>query len=260
MRVDVGRMRAGIGPTATEDLSKRALGGPGDEEVRAAVACAEVVWIATRAADLDAGDRILVAEGKGCMPDLARARWQKAGSPRRRVLAFDRKGEVPRAGTARILNIGDRAVAFVSPVEVNAVTRVLEAGPDDKHGSPAAEGVVSVDLRARPLPPWLARKYPSIASILAGLDHVSGSAALVDDGLRIDAQVLGKTPASAEKAARFFEAMRDSLAASPKFAESMKAARVEQVDRTVALKLTVPAKALLAALSSRDEGPKPAAP
>jgi hypothetical protein len=260
VRVDVGRMRAGIGPTVADELSKRALGAAGEEEARSAIACAEVVWIATRAADLDAGDRVLVAEGKGCMPELMRSRWEKVASPKRRVLAFDRKGEAPRAGTARILNLGDRAVVFVSPVEVDAVKRVLDAGPDEKRGSPAAEGVVSVDLHARPLPPWLARKYPSIAVILAGLDHVRGSAVLVDEGLRIDAQVLGKTPASAEKAARFFEAMRDSLAASPKFADWMKAARVEKVDRTVAIKLTVPAKALLALLSPGDEGAKPAAP
>jgi hypothetical protein len=258
VRIDVARMRAGLGPTAADDLGKRALGD--EEEARQAIACAEVVWIATRVADLDAGDHVLVAEGKGCMPDLLRARWEKAASPKKRVLAFDRKGEAPRGGTARILNLGDRAVAFVSPVEVDAVSRVLGAGPDDARGSPAAEGVVSVDLRARPLPPWLAKKYPSIGAIIAGVDHVRGSAVLADDGLRVDAQVLAKTDAGAGKATRFLEALRDSLAASPKLAGWLKEARVEQAGRTVAVKLTVPAKALLSLLSRDEPAPPPTKP
>src|SRR6202012_2912717 len=92
-----------------------------------------------------------------------------------------------------------------------AVKRVLDVGPDEKRGSPSAEGLVSVDLRARPLPPALAKRYPSIAGLLSGIERIKGSAVLVDDGLRVDAQVLGKAAPGAERAAKFLEAMRASL-------------------------------------------------
>src|SRR5262245_33333909 len=45
IRVDVGRMRAALGPTGAEALSKRALSSSGERELVEALGCAEVVWI-----------------------------------------------------------------------------------------------------------------------------------------------------------------------------------------------------------------------
>jgi hypothetical protein len=112
---------------------------------------------------------------------------------------------------------------------------------------------VSVDLRARALPPGLAKRYPAIAAVLGGIERIKGSAVLGDEGLKIDAQVLGKAAAGADKAAKFLEAMRDSLAEG-RFAEAAKGARIERVERTVQVKLTVPAKALLSAMSGEEKG------
>ena len=72
---------------------------------------------------------------------------------------------------------------------------------------------------------------------------------LVDQGVKIDAQVLGATTAGAERAARFLEAVRDSLAKIPRFAAAAGEVRVEQVAKTVQVRLTVPAKAVLAMLA-----------
>jgi hypothetical protein len=259
VRVDLARMRAGMGPAASDDLTKRALAGAGEPEIASALACAEVVWIAARVAEIESGDRVVVVEGKACMPDLARSRWEKVRSANKRVLIFDRKGEAPRAGTARILNLGDHGAAFVSPVELDSVKRVLDAGPDPRRGNPTAEGVVSVDLRARPLSPALAKRYPSIAAVLAGIERVRGSATLSDDGLHVDAQVVGKTPAGAALAGKFLTAVRESLAEG-KFAEAAKGAKVEVVGKTVEAKLVVPAKLLLAALAGKEPGEEPAPP
>jgi hypothetical protein len=151
------------------------------------------------------------------------------------------------------MNLGNKATVFVSPVELDAVKRVMEAGPDPRRGNPEAEGLVSFDLRTHRLAPGLEKKYPSIAAVIAGVERVRGSAVLLDDGLRVDAQVVGTSPAGASQAARFLEAMRDNLAQGPRFGAWMKDARVELVEKTVQVRLTVPAKALLAILSGEEK-------
>jgi hypothetical protein len=248
VRLDLGRMRAALGPTAAEALSKRALSGAGESELAEAIECAEVVWIATRAAELDSGDRVTVLEGKRCVPELSRSRWEKVRSGNARVAIFDRTGEAPRAGTARIMNLGNRATVFVSPMELDSVKRVLDKGPDEQRGNPRAEGVVSVDLRPRPLPPGLGKRFPSIAAVLAGIERVRGSAVLVDDGLKLDAEVVGVTAAGAEKAARFLEGVRDSLREG-RFADVVKGAKIDLVEKAVGVKVVVPAKLVVGALS-----------
>lgn len=249
VRVDLARMRAGIGAAAADALARRAVESGPEREIAEALGCADVVWIGARAAELDTGDRVTILEGKSCMPELGRSLWEKAPSPSGKVLVFDRKGEAPRAGTARIMNLGNRATVFVSPVELESVERVLGSGPDAARGVPRAEGLLSLDLRPRPLSPGLARRYPSIASVLAGIERVRGTALLVDDGLRVSAEVLGKTPAGAEKAGKFLDAVRESLKAG-RFAEAAKDVRVEVVGKAVAVKVTVPAKVLLGVLGS----------
>ncbi|APR87344.1 hypothetical protein A7982_12693 [Minicystis rosea] len=247
VRLDLGRMRAALGPTAADALSRRALQGAAESELAEAFACAEVVWIATRAAELESGDRVTVIEGNTCMPELSKSRWEKVRSGNARVAIFDRKGEAPRAGTARIMNLGNHATVFVSPVELDSVKRIWDTGPDDRRGNPRAEGVVSIDLRPRPLPPGLAKRYPSIAAILGGIERVRGSAVLVDDGLKVDAQIIGITSQGADKAARFLEGIRDSLKGG-KFGDAVKDAKIEAVEKTVGVKVVIPAKMLLSAM------------
>jgi hypothetical protein len=134
-------------------------------------------------------------------------------------------------------------------VELDAVKRVMDEGPDAKRGAPAAEGLVSFDQRAGRLPPSLEKKYPSIAAVLAGVERVRGSAVLVDEGLKVEAQVVGVNAARAERVARFLEALRDTLAKSARFAGVAKEARVEQVEKIVHVHVAVPAKVLLGVLT-----------
>lgn len=249
VRIDVARMRDGLGPAAAELIEKRAVAeSSGEPELAEALACAEVVWIAARAAEIDAGDRVVVIEGQRCMPDLARSRWEKVRSGNGRLYIFDRRGEAPRAGAARIMNLGNKATAFVSPVELDSVQRVLDSGPDPKRGNPRAEGLVSVDLRPRPLPPGLQRRYPSIAAVLGGVERVRGTAVLVDAGVRVDAEVVGVDAAGAARAGKFLEALRDGLREG-KFGEAARGAKIDVVDKVVGIKLVVPAKAILGEIS-----------
>jgi hypothetical protein len=258
VRIDVARMRAGIGPLATESVEARALRQAGDDVLKDAIRCADVIWLGLRLSDLDAGDHVVAVEGKDCAPELDPAKWTRVPSGNREVTIFDRKGDsAPRAGTARVLALGRRASVFVSPVELDSVARVLRDGPDARRGNPTAQGIVSVDLRAGRLPPPIERRFPSFASVIAGLARVRGSAEVVDEGLRIDAEILSPTERGADKALRFLTALRDNVA-DPRVAGVMETVRIEQVERTVRVRVLVPARILLALLAGRGEAaPEP---
>ncbi|MEO5731069.1 MAG: hypothetical protein ABI134_30480, partial [Byssovorax sp.] len=70
VRLDVARMRSSVGPAAASAMAARAAREAGDDVLRAALACADVVWLAARLGDLDAGDHVVVVEGAACTPDL----------------------------------------------------------------------------------------------------------------------------------------------------------------------------------------------
>lgn len=248
VRVDVARMRAGLGPAAADELAARALAEMPDEALRGAVERADVVWIGLRLADLEEGDRVVVLEGR--MAELAPdpARWQPAKAALGGVTILDRRGAVARGDTARLVVLGDRAVALVSPVEVSSVARVLRDGPDERRGDPAAEGLVSLDLRARRLPPRLARRFPSLGALVAGVERVRAAASLSDEGVRVEAEIIGVDAAGAERARRFLEVLRDNVE-DVRYAEIMKALSLDQVERTVQLRWVFPSRLVLALLS-----------
>jgi hypothetical protein len=257
VRVDVARMRAGIGPSATDELAARAFaeaGAASDDLLREAARRADVVWIALRLADLEAGDRVLAFEGRmrGLGPDLTA--WQPVPEDIQGVTIFERRGgDVPRTGTARILALGDRALIFVSPVQVSSVARVLRDGPDERRGDPRADGVVSLDLRAGRLPPGLERRFPSIARVIAGVERVRATGSLTEQGARLEAEIVGRTPEGAGRARRFLEVLRDNVQ-DLRYAEIMKALAIEQVERTVRLRWTLPSSVVLALISGPDSG------
>lgn len=255
VRVDVARMRSGLGPKAADDLAARGLAEEQDALLREAVKRADVVWIGLRLADLDEGDRVLAVEGR--MRDLRPdpAGWERA--PKRSepegAAVYDRRGAAPRAGVGRVVALGDRALVFASPVEVSSVARVLRDGPDDHRGDPAALGLVSLDLRASRLPPRLERRFPSIASIIAGLERIRATASLTEEGALLDAEIVARTPEGAGRARRFLEVLRDN-ARDLRYAEIMNALAIEQVERTVRIRWTLPPRVVLALISGEEPG------
>lgn len=255
VRVDVARMRSGLGPKAADDLAARGLAEEQDELLREAVKRAEVVWIGLRLADLDAGDRVLAVEGR--MRDLRPdpAGWERAPRPSEPAGAavYDRRGGAPRPGVGRVVALGERALVFASPVEVSSVARVLRDGPDEHRGDPAALGLVSLDLRASRLPPRLERRFPSIASIIAGLERIRATASLNEEGALLEAEIVARTPEGAGRALRFLEVLRDN-ARDLRYAEIMKALAIEQVERTVRIRWTLPPRVVLALISGEEPG------
>ena len=256
VRLDVARMRSSIGPAAASAMAARAAREAGDDVLRVALACADVVWLGARVADLDSGDHVVLVEGASCAPELDRAQWRPEPSRNKSVKIFDRVDPARRTGTARVVVLGDHATAFVSPMEVDSITRVLEGGPDARRGNPVAEGVVSLDVRAARLPPALEQKYPSIAAIIAGLERVRGTAVVVDEGVQIDVQILSPTAKGAEKALRFLSALRDNVE-DPRLALVLRKVSIEQTEGTVRIRLLLPGKVVLALLSGVADPPAP---
>lgn len=264
VRVDLARMQAALGPALADDLAARALSAGGAEAgdealVQSAIARADVVWIGLRLVDLEVGDRVLVAEGRqGAFSAFSEppSGFRPLPATDEGVIAFEREEPPLRSGTARILRVGERAVAFVSPVEVDSVARVLRDGPDERRGDPVAEGIVSLDLRPRRLSPSLERRFPSIAALLGGLDRVRASAVLADEGIRLSAEILARNEPSAARALRFLTALRDNVE-GPVYVELMRSLTLEQVGETVRIRWTVPAK-LVALLAGGGEAGAPA--
>ena len=121
-------------------------------------------------------------------------------------------------------------------MQVTAVDRVLRNGPDEGSGDPAAEGILSVDLRPRPLPWLLARRFKHIADIIEGVERVRATLSLVDDGAKLEGELTAKSTESAEKAMKFLAILRDNVQ-DPKYVELMQQgeARAGRQARSAAL-------------------------
>src|SRR5262249_4876232 len=146
---------------------------------------------------------------------------------RDRMVMFDRRDVALRSSTARIVALGDRALAFVSPVEVSSVERVLRHGPDALRGDPAADGLLSLDLRAHRLPVRVERRFPSLGAIVAGIDRVRATASLADKGILLEAEILAAEVSGAERTRRFLEVLRDNVA-DARLAGILKELSIEQ--------------------------------
>lgn len=255
VRVDLARMRDGLGPVAVEALTRRALQGRGDTIVKGLLPCASVLWLGVRLLDDETADHVAVVEGHDCEVVANTSEWKRTPSANGQLTIYDRLTEPARDGTSKVVIIADRAVVLVSPVEAPSVERVLRDGPDVGRGEPKAEGLVSVDVRGHRLTPELERRFPAIGRLVAGVYRVRALGQLVDQGLEIEAEVTNKSSPEAARAVKVLEALRDNVEsdAARALLHDMK---IEQVESTVRVRWTVPARAVLAAI---DDTPKAAA-
>lgn len=250
VRVDLARLKAGMSSQFVSDLAKSTKVDAGDALLRFLLPCADTLWVALRTSDLESGDRVVAIEGKDCIPKLDDKFWKQAPDTANGALRiWDRKTPAPRDETARVIRIGDRRVVLVSPVEIDSVQRVLRDGPDASRADPRAEGVVSIDLRARGLSPSTAERFPSLASIFRGVTRVKANATLDDDGMRVEGEIACKNAASAEKVQAFFAALHDN-SGEAKSGALVRSLSFEIVASIVRVKWRVPPEALRAALAA----------
>ncbi len=245
LRIDLARMRAALGPM-TQSLSAR-VGAEvdGQDELAAkAIERARVVWIGTRLADMDTGDRVLIIEGdvEDLRPDPIV--FHKLDPPfSDDVKTFERRGPLSRNATARIHLLGERTIVFVSSVEADGVERILRRGADPDRRDPPADGLLSADVRGRRLPPQLERRFPSIGSIVRGINRARASVTMVDEGLKLDIEVTnGSIPAST-KLEGFLKALREGGQGS-RYAVLFEEMHVERIEQAVRVKWLVPLEML----------------
>ena len=267
VRIDVARLKAAFGKDALEKLFE--LGrGSGDAALFAKLLVrADTLWVGTRLADLDAGDRVVVAEGDFAEVALVPPEWKQVDSSRTGVSVWEveppvrtipkdggsRRASLARDAFARGVALGPRSFALVSAAELDPVTRVLAEGPDGRALEPRDQGLLSAALRVRSLPPALAEKYPSAASVLGGVARAQAVADLRDDEMVVAIELVGRSEAGAEKAARFFEAVLGALGET-NYAGVVKGNKPERLEATVRLTLVVTAGALRAVLGGSDGG------
>jgi hypothetical protein len=245
VRVDLERMRVALGPLA-DGLSSRVESeiDVHDELAAKAIERARVAWIGTRLADVELGDRVLVVEGDvdDLRPDSAL--YQLLDPPLSdSIKTFERRGPLARETTARIHLLGAKTIVFVSGVEVDGVERVLLRGADPGRRDPPADGLVSADIRGRRLPPSLERKFPSIGSIVRGIERARASVTMVDDGLRAEFDMTTASDAASKKLDSFINALREGGQGS-RYAQLFDGLHVERVERVVQMKWVVPIETL----------------
>lgn len=259
VRIDIARLKAGLGPGVVGAFAERAATEGGDAFIAEAMSRADTVFVGLRLADLDAGDRVLVAEGQLGELHVDPSEWAETtpAATMEGVRILDRKGSISRGSTGRIVKAGDRLYAFVSPVEVDAVSRLLRDGADSERGDPEATGLVSADVRGHRLPRSLEKKYPSIAAVIAGVARIRGTAAMADNGVKMKVEIIARSEPDAARVEKFLVTVRDA-GASTKHADLMKSVQIERAGPRVHVSALVPAPMVIAALSSPSPEPTPA--
>ena len=214
VRVDLARMKESMGPASRDllrDLADDPLFAKAIEKARA-------VLIAIRVSDLDAGDRVIAVEGDlaGLEPDVERYREDDTSNDR--VHLYERKGDMKRGDTAAIIALDQRALVFVSAIEVDSVRRVLAKGADKDRPDPPGEGVMSVHYRPRRLAPSLEKKFPSVSKVIRELGEVRGTVNVPEEGVVVDFSIQAKSADGARRASKFIDILRtnaeDSSASS----------------------------------------------
>lgn len=206
VRVDLERLRRTLGAKLEDELRARYGGDP---HLAQALSRGRAALVAVRAGDLEAGDHVVVIEGDPKGLDRAPEGFEARPSANERVRVYVRSVTAARAETDAIVVLDQRAVAFVSPLETDAVLRVLRDGADELRGRPVAEGLLSADVRPRRLPAQLERKFPSLARLMSQVQRVRARLDVSDDGLRVEAEIIAKSDAAADKVRRFLDVFRE---------------------------------------------------
>jgi hypothetical protein len=260
VRVDLAEARATLGDRmpAVSGVAGGAvplglLAPSADAEDPVAVAVlrtASAVIVARRIRHLVEGDGVLVAEGAKLDPP---AGFREAASPRPGARVYLRESDAPRSGVQAVVFLDDRAIALVSPVEVDAVLRILARGPDDARGRPAADGLVTADVRPGPLPAAYEKRYRNVAALIARVSRLKLKLAVEEASLGLDATLVSQDDDGADALARFFATVATNVPDSP-LGRVLGSIQQNRVGPVVHLRLRAPLE-LVAQLLDRPAAP-----
>jgi hypothetical protein len=250
VRIDLGRVRAALGPALLGALAKAAAprGVTRGTELLERV---EVAWIALRPGEtLEHSDAVVVLRGRFgdfAPPQLDPAsRWEPAvelGGAWRR---WDLRGPAAeRISLARVYARAEDVVVAASTAEIDAVERVLEAGARDGALQAPERGALSLALRAAGRFERLARRRPELGELLHGARVLTASADVTGSGLRADAAVEFADEASAGRALRALRAAAARLAgADGALGQAARAVSTEAVATSLQIRLHLDRAAL----------------
>lgn len=253
VRLDVQALRRTLGPTFDQQLASRFSSDP---ILARAAPRARTLTVALRAADIERGDHVIVLEGDPGDLGLANEGYEAQPSANDKVRVFVRALPGPRDGTEAVVILDERAVVLVSPVETDAVLRVLRDGPDEQRGQPVAEGIVSADIRARRLPHELERRFPSFGRLIAQVTRIKALMAAGDEGLRVETEIIARGDAGAERVRKFLDVLREG-ASEDGATVVLRRMKIEKLGATVRVTAALPIDVLVALLEPRADGERP---
>lgn len=273
VRIDLARLRAALGAAAFAALLDLAAGEAGDGAPGPRVQLARSLLVnALGRADVayvgldletDGGlldQRVIVAEGNlaDVLPEGVDARHVRATAGK---LAHKFKLAESRASGSRcpscvdtLFASGDRLRAFATPELARAISTHAAAHRGGRSFEPPSGALIGAELRVTPLPEPLAGRYPRIARLLEGLERVRAEASLAETGLVMRIEIAAKSGEAAQRARQFVDLYAEGARGSekPVLSEVGRSLQVDRVDRFVFLQLTVPARAVLGAVSPNN--------
>lgn len=259
LRFDLARIRQGLGDDSASELSEQALDKADVSGLmREALSRADTVWLGVRVSDLDVGDRVMAvhyrrpagdASAPGSLePDTIA--WERLPTAQPKLSLFAARDKPSRTGTALIALMGSDQAAFASPVEAQSLRRLLRTGPDPERGQPTAEGLVSIDYRARRLTPRLENRFPSLAALIAGIDRIRAIVSLSGAKFELSGRIHCKSTGAAVKVEQFLATIGAASKARPELEELLGALKLERNDRTLIVRWPMPTSLVLQALEN----------
>jgi hypothetical protein len=201
---------------------------------------------------------VVEAAAASLKPDSAT--WTLAEGPGEGLLLYESRSPPDRAGTARIYDVASRALVFVSPVEVDAVARLIRQGPDANRLEPESRGLVSVDWRIRKPGAALQNRYPSLASLMAGMVRVSAVVEPRGSDLELEGRVQCHDDPSATRVGRFLRTIVDAGRERGLYAGLLDTLELSESGSLVRIRWILPPAALLRLAGRSDAPPKPPRP
>jgi hypothetical protein len=211
IRLDLGRIRAGLGPEAVRGLRENAFekqaAGADDAWVADAIEQSDTALVALRPElGTEGPDNVIVLSGRfaGLAPLVKTPPgWRPPIDLGADVRRFDRKLTGSRASPARLYAFGDRELVLVSVAEIDSVEAVLERGRPASPLRPKASGLLSFQARLRDARRLLEGRFPILGRLLgsarslAGVVDVTGDTLTTDLGLELAEETHATEAASA---------------------------------------------------------------
>jgi hypothetical protein len=182
-------------PSRSRRLFRLGVGEPGGDDgsdalLKAALERADTLWVALRpGASAENTDNVVVARGRFEAVSLwAPGKGTSWGPPMDLgggLRRHDRAPPARRSAPARIYELSDRVLVFVSEAVIDSAERRIERRGTDSRVEPPEEGLVSFAARVSHLRERVREEFPTVAEVLSGMTHVEGYVTLQGDALRV---------------------------------------------------------------------------